>query len=95
MEVAPSVTTLTTTQVATETELPTTDVPDDGVQEVLTIIVGSGLVGLILLLVLAVMLLFVVWAIQRHRKKKMKRVSATSDERNLENPLYTGIYCVY
>ena len=56
-------------------------------QEILAVVVGSGLMGLIVLLGLALMFFIVIWALQRHRKKRERQ--GASGERTLNNPLYT------
>ena len=76
------------TAVPTSTELPT-DETDGGIQEVLTTVLGSGLMGLIILLGLVLMFFFVMWAFRRHRKKGRRDIVAEFDERTLQNPLYS------
>ena len=75
------------TTLPTPTELPTEE-RDGGIQEVLGTVLGSGLMGLIILLGLVLMFFFVMWAFQRHRKKGRRDIVA-SDERTLQNPLYS------
>ena len=90
-EVVPSSTVVMdveSTAVPTSTELPT-DETDGGIQEVLTTVLGSGLMGLIILLGLVLMFFFVMWAFRRHRKKGRRDIVAAFDERTLQNPLYS------